>query len=517
MHDIFDEVFQYLRGIWLKRRYILIATWLLCPIGWFYISTLPNEYGSSARVFADTRSILKPLLRGMAIQTDPRQELALIVKTITTRDNLEKIARAADADLATTSKDEYDDLINAIKKGLSIKPEPRDNIYTLSYQGKDPVQAKKLVEGAISVLIENTLGEKRIDSDQAQRFLDEQIIEYERRLSQDERRLADFKKKYAPYMVKNQGSYYNALEATKEQLERAELVLEETKTELSSAQSQLKGENDSAAEDMDVVQTKFDDRIETLQLRLDDITVRFTDQHPEVVETRRRLNELLSQKENYLTGKVESGNLDGDPFFRELKARVSLLENKVAALEVRRDKYQAEVEDLQSRLDEVPDVQAKLTGLNRSYNITKDKYYELLSRKESAEMSEKVDQSTESISFRVLEPAKVSHAPSGPPRVIYLVIILLLSIVIGVGASLAMSVLSPVVTSPRQLTRATDIPVFGLVSATEHSGMQQWEHRKTLIFIVSNVALFVLFALFVAVNAKPHWHEMIFINGLGAL
>ena len=26
MQDIFEEVFQYLRGIWLKRRYILIAT-----------------------------------------------------------------------------------------------------------------------------------------------------------------------------------------------------------------------------------------------------------------------------------------------------------------------------------------------------------------------------------------------------------------------------------------------------------------------------------------------------------
>lgn len=517
MQDIFDEVFQYLRGIWLKRRYILIATWLICPLGWLYVSTLPNQYSSEAKVFADTRSILKPLLRGMAIQTDPMQELALIVRTLTTRDNLEKIARAADADLATSTKQEYEALLSTIKKGLSIKPSPRDNIYTLSFQGSDPAQAKKLVEGAISVFIENTLGEKRIDSDQAQRFLDEQIAEYERRLSEDERRLADFKKKYAPYMVKSQGNYYNALESARQQLENAELTLKETETELMSARKQLRGENDNLAGDMDSVQTKFDDRIETLQLRLDDISVRFTDQHPEVVETRRRLSELQKQKANYLSGKMESGSVDGNPYFRELRATVSRLENKVASLVVRRDQYRSEVDDLQSRLDEVPDVQAKLTGLNRTYNITKDKYYELLSRKESAEMSKKVDQSTESISFRVLEPAKMSLTPSGPARVPMMIGLLILSIALGVALSLGMSILSPVVTSPRQLTKLTDIPVFGLVSATEHSGMQRWEKRKTLIFVASNVALLALFAAFIAVNVQSHWHEMIFVNGLGAL
>ena len=231
MQDIFEEVFQYLRGIWLKRRYILIATWLICPLGWMYVSTLPAQYSSSAKVFADTRSMLKPLLRGIAIQTDPNQELSLIVRTITTRDNLEKIARAADADLTTTSQAEYNQLLNTIKNGLRISSADRQNIYTVSFKGKDPAQAQKLVEGAISVFIENTLGEKRLDSDQAQKFLDEQIADYERRLVQDERKLADFKKANAAYIVNNQGSYYNELEDAKKRLEQAELVLKETETE----------------------------------------------------------------------------------------------------------------------------------------------------------------------------------------------------------------------------------------------------------------------------------------------
>lgn len=517
MQEIFDEIIQYLRGIWLKRRYILIATWVICPIGWLYVSTLPNEYGSSARVFADTRSMLKPLLRGLAIQTNPNQELSLIIRTITTRENLEKIARAADADLTTTTKAEYNALLRRIKRGLKIRGSGRQNFYTVSFRGPEPVEAQKIVEGALSVFIENTLGAKRVDTDEAQRFLDEQILEYERRLTEDERRLAEFKKKYAAYLVNSQGSYYNALEGAKKRLEQAELTLKEARTELSSAKSQLQGESALVAKDLDSIKTKFDQRINSLQLRLDTISVRFTEQHPEVVETRRRLNGLLEQKELYLTGRIEGGSVEGNPYFRELKTTVSRLENKVASLEVRRDKYLSQVDDLSGRLDEVPDVQAKLTGLNRTYSITKDKYYQLLKRKESAEMSEKVDQSTESISFRILAPAGLRLSPIGPPRLPHLIGVLVASIAVGFGLSFAVSILSPVVTTPKQLMKLTDIPVLGFVSATENSGMQKWENRKAHIFIVANIALLGLFALFAVVNTNTSWHELIFINWLGAL
>ncbi|MCM2681468.1 XrtA system polysaccharide chain length determinant [Echinimonas agarilytica] len=517
MQDIFDELFQYLRGIWLKRRYILIATWIICPLGWMFVSMMPNQYSSTAKVFADTRSMLKPLLRGIAIQTDPNQELSLILKTITTRDNLEKIARAADADLETSSKAEYDALLRTIKSGLRIRSSGRQNIYTVSFNGADPVQAQKLVEGGISVFIENTLGEKRLDSDQAQKFLDEQISDYERRLVQDERRLAEFKKQNAAFIVNNQGSYYNELESAKSRLEQAELVLQETQTELKSARAQLDGESEIVASDMSSVRTQYDDRIASLQLRLDDLSVRFTDQHPEVSETRKRLEGLMAQKRDYLSGRLSSGSMESNPYFQDLKATVNNLENKVAALEVRRDKYVSQVEELTSNLNEVPDVQARLTGLNRSYGITKDKYYELLSRKESAMMSEKVDQSTESISFRVLEPAKLRLTPSGPARVPMLVGVLVLSIVLGGALSFVFSILSPVVTSQRQLTKLTDLPVLGMVSATENSGLQVWEKRKTRIFIAANVALISVFVLFVVVNSNHSWHDKIFVNGLGAL
>lgn len=515
MPEIIEELLQYLRGVWLKRRYILIATWILCPIGWLYVSTLPNQYTSSAKVFADTRSILQPLMRGLTITTDPRQELGLIVRTITTPENLEKIARASDADLNVSSPQEFDALLAEIKSGIRLKSANRENIYTVSFEGKDPKLAQQIVQGTISVFIENTLGEKRIDSDQAQRFLDEQIKEYERRLAEDEKRLADFRKENAPFIVNDQASYFRALELALDRLEQAELALQETETELQSAKAQLSGEVDIAAQSLSTIRTDYDLRIESLQINLDELMVRFTDNHPDVVETKRRLASLTEQKHKFLSGQADSGGLNGNPVLQELRASINRLTSTVAAMEVRKNKYASEVEELQGRLDHVPEIQARLTGLNRTYTITKDKYYQLLNRKESAVMSDKVDQSTESISFRVLEQPRVSSAPSGPPRLILLSGVLVVSIAVGIGLSVALSLLSPVVTNPGSL-KSTGIPIFGVVSATENSGLQTWEKRKTRIFLLANASLIVLFVVFVALNINQGWHDAIFVKGLGS-
>ncbi|MBD1390529.1 chain length determinant family protein [Neiella sp. HB171785] len=517
MQDLLDELLQYLRGVWLKRRYILIATWIICPIGFMYVSTLPNTYSSSARVFADTRSMLKPLLRGLAIQSDSRQELGLIVRTIKTKENIEKIARASDADLLTTNDAEYRQLLNKIRSGVRISGGGSQNMYNISFRGDDPKLAQKIVQGTVDVFIENTLGEKRLGTDQAQRFLDEQIAEYEQRLIADERRLADFRRDNAQYMVNNQGSYFRALENAKSRLEQAELELKETETELETAKKQLNGEVDFAMQDLSAVKTQYDGRIESLRIRLDQLLVRFTEKHPEVQETQKRLDSLLEQKRTFLSGRSNSAGMDGNPILQDLKATVNRLTAAVASRKVRRDQYLEQVSELQDKLDFVPEIEAQMTGLNRTYSITKDKYYQLLGRKESAVMSEKVEQSTEGITFRVLKAPSLQRTPSGPPRLSMLIGVLVASVGVGIALSVVFSLLSPIITSPKALTKATGLPIYGVVSATENSGMQRWEKKKTRIFIAANVALALLFAAFAVVNSKPQLHDLIFIQGLGAL
>ena len=120
MQEIFEEIIDYLKGIWLKRRYIIIATWLICPLGWYFVSSMPDVYESEARVYVDTQSLLRPLLKGLTVETNPNTQIRLMVKTLLSRPNLERISRMTDLDVQASNSEEYEQIIKSLKNNIKI-------------------------------------------------------------------------------------------------------------------------------------------------------------------------------------------------------------------------------------------------------------------------------------------------------------------------------------------------------------------------------------------------------------
>ncbi|MFD2167345.1 XrtA system polysaccharide chain length determinant [Thalassotalea euphylliae] len=528
MQELLEQIIDYLKGIWIKRRFIIIATWIICPIGWYAVSQLPNVYQSSARVYVDTQSLLRPLLRGLTVETNPNTQIRLMVKTLLSRPNLERISRMTDLDVQATTSEEYDEIIEQLKKDLKISSAGRENIYTLSIENKDPETAKNIVQAALTVFIENTLGETRSDSDEAQKFLNAQIRDYENRLVAAESRLTNFKQKYGDLLAKNSGGFYANLSREKNQLEQAQLQLEEARTRLTSAKAQIAGEEpafglfNSRVQSNNSVTTAYDSRIQQLERELDAKLLRYTTQHPEVKELQRRLEELntlrSSEIEDYYatiqssqdesTGSITS--VDKNPVYQELKIQANQYENEVASLTVRVANFKQRVAEIENKIHSLPEIEAELTALNRGYNITKAKYEELLSRKETAQLAQQAEETTDKIQFRVIDPPRAAIKPSGPPRLVFFTFITILGFGVGVGLSLLMSQINPVVTSGHQISRVTGIPVFGSVSANESLGLHQWHKKKTLLFMISNLTLLIVLAAFISYFTFPELSQKVF-------
>ena len=520
MQEIIEQGIDYLKGIWIKRRYIMVATWIICPIGWYFVAQMDDVYESEARVYVDTQSLLRPLLRGLTVETNPQVQIQLMVKTLLSRPNLERISRMTDLDVQANTEQEYEEILNRLKKDIKISRAGRDNIYTLSITDKDPETAKNIVQSALTVFIENTLGESRNESDSAQKFLDNQIREYEARLLADESKLTAFKQKYGDVLLSDNGGYYNALKAEKEQLSRAELDLTEAETRLSSAEAQLLGEEpifglfSSKVENSQRVTTTFDTRIAQLEENLDTLLLRYTVNHPDVKELQRRLDELNKQRDTEINKYYESvkgttssqpsiSSIDKNPVYQELKIQVNQYKNEVASLTVRVNNYRQRVANLESKIHTLPEIEAELVALNRGYDITKSQYDELLIRKETATLAEEANQTTDKIQFNIIDPPRAAAEPSGPPRMLFFIGVTVVGLLVGAGLSLLFSQLNPVVTSSNLLTRSTGIPVFGVVSATENLGLKQWNQKKTLVFVLSNALLFTMLVGFIVFFSFP--------------
>lgn len=522
MHEQIEKLKETLLGVWEKKHYVIISTWLICPLGWLGVASLPDEYEASARVYVDTQSLLRPLMKGLMVETDPNTQIRLMIKTLLSRPNLERIVRMTDLDLHAEDNEAFEQIIENLKEKIIIDSAGRENIYTLSIEEKNPQLAKNIVQAALTVFIENTLGETRNDTDTAQQFLKQQISDYEQRLIAAEKRLTEFKQKYSGVMPNDTGGFYTALNNANTTLKATKLELLEAQTKLKSAKAQLSKERTvgkNISENIindNSISTTYDERITQLQTDLDSLLISYTERHPDVRELNRRLKELSALRkkelEEYYQALIDNdsnANASGinssnnNPVYQEMRIQINQLENDVASLKVRAKNYQNQVNQLNEKIHILPEVEAELVALNRDYAINKKKYEELLSRRETAALAKQADATSDKIQFRVIDPPRAPLKPSGPYRISYFFAVFVIAISVGVGFSILIIQINPLVVSTTQLSRETNLPIFGVVSACEELQLHNPYKKKTRIFITSNIMLIILLSAFIGYFLAP--------------
>lgn len=501
------QVLDYIRGIWIKKRYVIICSWLICPLGFIYVSTLPDVYESKAQVFVDTRSVLQPLLRGLAVQNDPQQEIETMANTLLSRTNVETIAREADLDITTNSEEEFDGLVRELTRSIRLNSTGRDNIYTISYENKEAALAQKVVQETLDLFVEGSLGNTRRDTDTAERFLNEQIAEYETRLTEAEQRLADFKRQYSD-ILPLQGTFYANLQSLNEALERTRLEIKQTQQQVESLRSQItkraKASSSTVIEGSEapVLRTRYDERIKSLEEQLDQLRLRFTDQHPDVIETKSVLENLETARQReidaFLSESSGETNAPMSTLNQEISLEISRLESEIASLKVQEEDFVGKVAELEAKIDLVPQVEAESSSLNRDYDITKGKYEELLSRRESADLSRRADVTAEDLQFRIIEPPLLPSTPSGPARVIFFTIVLIIGFGSGIAIAFLVSQLTPVLVRAKQLTVVTPYPVWGAVSHLNLAEIKKKNRNRVIVFALSSGCILAMYVVLLA-------------------
>lgn len=475
MQELLDQVYGYVRGVWRRRWPMILVAWLVCLVGWPFVLNMPDQYEASAKVHVDTRSMLGPLLRGLAAQTNLGQEVALVTRTLLSRPNLEKVARMTDLDLRAKTPAAMESLIDSLQGRISLRGTGRANIYTISFKDEDPQLAKKVVQSLMTIFVESSLGSTRKDTDTAQRFLDEQIAEYEARLIEAENRLKEFKRNNFAIMTGEGQSYYGRLQTATTQLKEAELQLEEAVNRRNELEMQLEDaemdlEDGLLTQSRMSVSSPLDARIQNLQVKLDELLLKYTDKHPDVVAIQTTIDELEAQRLQELeqmSGAESgvSGAASGEnPIIQQLKIALGEAEAVVASLKVRVGEYKKRVDFLEERVDTIPEVEAQLKNLNRDYGIIKSSYESLLQRREQARMAEKADATGEGVKFRVIEPPRVPMEPAGPNRTLFMGIVLLAGLGAGVGTAFLLSQLKTTFDNRVTLRNVTEFPVLGAIS-----------------------------------------------------
>lgn len=462
MQELITKVLTIVRGTWRFRWLGAITAWLVFTVGAIVVHLMPDVYESEAKVFINTHSALDPILKNLAIETDFQNQIDVMTRAILARPNLEEVMRKTDLYLTVDTPEETEQLIYNLKKNIKIEQPSTDhkNLYTISYTHRNPETAYRVVQALIDSWIERTLGSSRTDTATAQEFLKTQIAEYEKRLTLAEQRLADFKKENVGLMPSSGSSYYGQMQAEMDELNEKRDKLRLAVNRGKELMTQLEGEKSSMGSQ------EIDAKIQTQRLELNNLLLRYTENHPDVIAARQTLEQLLEQKTDgdYIVNDNGDNGGDESSVYHSLRMAMSDTNVEIATLKSEIEEKSKRIEELRKMVDTVPEVEAKLARLNRDYMVTKTHYEKLLQSLESAKISEGAEQSTDEIQFQVLEPPVLPLMPSGPNRALFLSAVLVLSLGAGLVLAYLMNEVKPVFCSSTELRKEVGLPVLGAVS-----------------------------------------------------
>ncbi|HET7809131.1 MAG TPA: XrtA system polysaccharide chain length determinant [Steroidobacteraceae bacterium] len=508
-----DEI----RGAWRFRRTAVIVAWAVAVPLWLLICVLPDVFQARARIYVETSTELRPLLQGLAIDSDVQSQLDLVRQALLSRPTLQKIANEAKLHKKNESPLDSEELIEKLGKKIDLSVEATrgtgNYLYTIAYDDHDRERSVAIVKMLLDTFVEEVIGKKRAGQETAQAFLQEQIRDYERRLSEAENRLADFKRRNMGLVPGESGDYFSRLQTATDALEKDRAALRVAEMRRSELLTQLRGEtpyapvtdspvSGSASRGGALAGSDTASRLQEAEAKLQDLLLRFTDKHPEVIAMRETIEELKQRQVKELEA-LKSGNLADaggqkaflNPVYQRIQVSLNDLEVEIAALRGQISDHERRSAELRKLADTAPAVEAEFARLNRDYGVTRAQYQSMVERLERARLSDKADE-TGAVKFTVIDPPVAKIEPVAPKRSLLIIGALVLALAAGAGTAYVLHLMRPVFQTARSLAEFTGLRVLGAISIARPDSWRALQTVAVRRFAVA-VSLLPVACLFV--------------------
>lgn len=508
-------------SVWRYRWLAVVTAWLVGLAAIVAVMLIPSQYEASARIYVDTQTILRPLMSGLTVQPNVEQQVSMLGRTLITRANVEKMAAMAGLDLSDGKTAKSERRLEEMTKALQIQSVGRDNLYQVSYRDKSAEQAKKVVDAMVSVFVQSSVGASRKDGDAAKSFIDEQIKAYQVKLEEAEAKLKEFRIRNIDTQTGDGRDAATRITELSTSLDAARLQLREAEQSRDAARAAMESERNgqSAAAALPdllngtsapVATPELDARIDAQKRGLDTLLQRFTDQHPDVLAARRLIKDLEEQRLREVAALKARAASAPSPVrqsqatglaYQELARVAATTDVQVAAARARVAEFTSRLEQARAKLKEAPRIEAEAAQLNRDYSVHRRAYEELVQRRESAAIYNKLDDAAGLAEFRVIEPARVPQKPAFPSRPLMLLAALAAALGAGFVAAFLKAQIKPVFHRPSELHSRLGLPLLGAVTILRSEAdvrRQRWEFAG---LSAASGSLVVLFALSVLVSA----------------
>lgn len=499
------------RSVWNRRWLVVVVSGLVGVVLCTAVSFIPNRYQAAARVYVDTQTVLKPLMVGLTYQPDIDQQVRMLAKTLIARPNVERILDKDDFGWDISEPLKREKLITELMEKIKVEPTGAGNLYAISFRDTSPERARRVVESIVDLFMNSSSGDKKRDSNDASRFINDQIKEYESKLMEAENRVKEFKVRNLGVTGPQGQDYFARMSELSDQVNKLRIELSAAEHSREAYRRELAAEEPLLPVEapqtivMPHAPTEAEVRLETQKKSLDELLRRYTDLHPDVIAARRLIAQLEAEKRAEAQAAAKPrpepsrrAAAATSPVYQKIRMAAADAEAQVASLRTQLNAQQARLNEVRAVASRVPQVESELAQLNRDYDVVRKNYELLVARRESASLGIKLDESSQLADFRVIEPPRVLPKAVFPGKRELAMIAVLGSLLSGIAVAIGLELLRPTFQEVHSLRQLSGRPVLGTVSNSFVGNLKRHTRFQVMKFGGAVLMLLTLQACWVA-------------------
>ena len=519
------EIGRYLGVIRRRHMLFLIVLAVVWAAVWGSSWFLHARYKSSTLILVEEPTMPKNYVEPN-VNENLQDRLQSISQQILSRTRLLRIIENLQLYDQAKAKLSPDDRVERMRKDIDVELVHNQNggitAFRVTYTATDPIAAQRVTNELTKLFISENLSVRQQQSESTTEFLQNQLAIARSNLADQEAKVRAFQASHEGALPTQQASNLQILSGLQSQLQNEQDALNAVRQQRAYHQSMidqyraLRGTSGSSTTASGL--TEIDQQLEKLRAKLADLSTRYTDQFPEVVQvkdeiarTEKYRSQLAADLKKNASAKDRAS--DGQTaevtdiaqsaallqFQSQLKSDELEITNRQEAITA----LKARINDYQSRLSAEPAVSEQLADLTRGYEQSQTNYNDLLKKESDSRMATSMEQMQEGERFSIIDPPSLPIKPDSPNR--------LKMCGAGAGAGFALGLLLVVLLEFLDDRLYTDAEIHRLLSTSVISEVpeiigaaEQRRNRNKLLLSWATAATVVVIILAAAAFSYLH-------------
>lgn len=419
-------------GIVRRHSFYIIAVFILVLVTSIVVAiVIPPEYQSEGTIMIESQQIPTDFVKD-SVDSFADERIEVVKQRVMTRENLIKIIDKYQLFADKRASKSLSDIVELTRNGilLSVVSATANKqgrsaaiAFKLSFSYKSPDVAHNVASELVTLFLAENIKSRTERAAETTEFLEKEALRQKEELEKIESKVADYKRQHSNALPENADMHINILQ-------RDEAALRETERDMKTADEELRYldlELASAkagiglAKSVDAVPLVKNpaEELEGLKAEYTKMSATYNEEHPTLRALKRKIEKIEASLPAVTNN--DSKNQPNPLGAKELivakvQAQIESVKNRKESLSKQQQGLRASLAQMESSVAQTPQVQLGLTSLTRDYDSAKEKYTEMLTKLQTAKVSENLEQENKAERFTLLEPPVFPDKPTKPNR-----------------------------------------------------------------------------------------------------